>query len=318
MSRFDQALNSSLEPRLDALLGKQVLFTSDEKESSPLEGWESKNYFVNLNKIKAIDEIANVAAVDSSCAFIGETAEGSIYSAKCGLVLACMGKPIMHFKIGPMLFYLNDDTASTSNLDEKLWKFVLFDTATAKRMIRVRIERIMQNEICKILTNAIILVDGSLKRSVFEDEQNGFTNILQNCKVNRNQLVGISKTTRLKFLDQFASSLRVSDDACYIDVSSILKSLITNVVGKSLLAKLSNDGMVLRVDVLNDPSESLGRLVTNDSIANGYPETLRLAHHVSVFTRTDVTCLRGFILSKFGAKEIMCEDVRRTLLGTFL
>jgi hypothetical protein len=107
-------------------------------------------------------------------------------------------------------------------------------------------------------------------------------------------------------------------DTCYIDVSSIVKSLVSNIIGNPLLAKLSTDGLVLRVDVLNDPSESLGRLITNDVITNGYPETLRLAHHVSIFTRTDMTCLKGFILSKFGAKEMMCEDVRRTLLGAFL
>jgi hypothetical protein len=283
-----------------------------------MEGWEPKNHFPNINTIKVIDEPTTVAAIDSSSMFIGETAEGMIYSAKCGLALACKGKPVMHFKIGPMLFYINDDIARSSTIDEKLWKFVLFDTATAKRMIRVRIERIMQNEMCRLLTNAIILVDGSLKRSVFEDEQNTFNSILRNCEANENQLVGISKTTRLKVLDQLAPSLMRNGDTCYIDVSSIVKSLVSNVIGTPLLAKLGNDGLVLRIDVLNDPSESLGRLVANDVIANGYPETLRLAHHVSIFTRTDVTCLKGFILSRFGVKEMMCEDVRRTLLGAFL
>jgi hypothetical protein len=316
--RFDRAINAVLEPKLDALVGKQVLFSSDEKEYSPMEGWEPKNHFPNINTIKVIDEPTTVAAIDSSSMFIGETAEGMIYSAKCGLALACKGKPVMHFKIGPMLFYINDDIVSSSTIDEKLWKFVLFDTATAKRMIRVRIERIMQNEMCRLLTNAIILVDGSLKRSVFEDEQNTFNSILRNCEANENQLVGISKTTRLKVLDQLAPSLMRNGDTCYIDVSSIVKSLVSNVIGTPLLAKLGNDGLVLRIDVLNDPSESLGRLVANDVIANGYPETLRLAHHVSIFTRTDVTCLKGFILSRFGVKEMMCEDVRRTLLGAFL
>ncbi len=317
-NRLDEAINATLEPKLDALVGKQVLFSSDEKEFSPLEGWESNNYSGTINAIDAIQEPATVAAVDSSCVFIGETAEGSIYSAKCGLALACKGKPIMHFKIGPMLFYINDDIAYSSNIDERLWRFVLFDTSTAKRMIRIRIERVIQNEISKFLTNAIILVDGSLKRSVFEDGSNGFSSILRNCEENGNRLIGISKTTRLKVLDQLASSLMRSDNACYMDVSAIVKSLVSNVVGKPLLAKLGSDGLVLRVDVLNEPAESLGILVTNDVISNGYPETLRLAHHMSIFTTTDVTCLKGFILSKFGAREMMCEDVRRTLLGTFV
>ncbi|NMJ86305.1 MAG: hypothetical protein EX285_00395 [Thaumarchaeota archaeon] len=316
--RFDEAINVILEPKLDALLGKQILFSSDEKEFRPLEGWDSKKYFTNINIINAIDETAIVAAIDSSCLFIGETADGSIYSAKCGLALAYRGKPIMHFKIGPMLFYINEDSVVSSNINKKLWKFVLFDTATAKRMIRVRIERLLQNEVCRLLTNTIILVDGSLKRSIFEDKQNSFNNILQNCEVNKNKLLGISKTTKFKILDQFASSLMRNKDACYVDVSSIVNSLTRNVIGKPLLVKLNNNGLILRIDVLKDPRESLGRLVTNDVITNGYPETLRLAHHISIFTRTDVICLKSFILSKFGMKEMMCEDVRGTLLGTFL
>jgi len=317
-SRLDEAINATLEPKLDALVGKQVLFSADEKQCSPMEGWESKNCFASINMIPAINEPSIVAAIDSSCVFIGETVEGTIYSAKCGVALSCMGKPLMHFKIGPMLFYINDDITSSSNIDERLWRFVLFDTATAKRMVRVRIERAIQNEVCKFLTNAIILVDGSLKRSVFEDRLNGFNNILRNCESNGNQLVGISKTTRLKILDQLASSLMRSKGACYIDVSAVVRSLVSNIVGKPLLAKLSNDGLVLRVDVLDESMESVGKLIVNDIIANGYPETLRLAHHISIFSTIDVTCLKGFILSKFGVREMMSEDIRAKLLGAFL
>ncbi|MEM2760522.1 MAG: hypothetical protein QXU32_11635 [Nitrososphaerales archaeon] len=317
-SRFDKAITATLEPKLDALVGKQVLFNSDEKDLSPLEGWESRIYNYNIDVIKNINKPAIVAAMDSSCVFIGETAEGSIYSAKCGLALACVGKPLMHFKIGPMLFYMNNDIISAFNIDERLWKFVLFDTSAAKRMIRVRIERVIQNEIAKFLTNAIILIDGSLKKSVFEDNLNGFNNILLNCEANENHLIGISKTTRLKVLDQMASSLMRMNSACYTDVSAIVKSVVSNVLGKPLLAKLCSDGLVLRIDVSNEPRESLGRLITNDVIPNGYPETLRLAHHVSIFTTTDLTCLKSFILSRLGVREMMYEDVRRTLLGAFL
>lgn len=314
-SRFDEAINATLQPKLDALMGKQVLFSPDDREFSPLEGWEPKNYSVNIQPISAIDEPAAIAAVDSSCVFIGETADGSIYSAKCGLALSFMGKPVMHLKIGPILFYINDDTVRSSNLDGKFAKFALFDTSAAKRMIRVRVERVIQNEISKFLTNAIILVDGSLKSSVFEDRSNGFKQILQNCMANENQLVGISKTTKLKVLDRLASLMR-KNGACYIDVESIVKSLVSNIIGKPLLAKFSSDGVALRVDVLNEPSEPLGKLITNDALPNGYPETLRLAHHISTFTKTDVSCIRGFILSRFNAREMMREDVRRTLLGS--
>jgi hypothetical protein len=316
VTKFDRAINATLEPKLDALIGKQVVFSPDEKEFSPMEGWEPKNYHADIRPIIGIDEPTPVAAVDSSCVFIGDTAEGSIYSAKCGLALSFLGKPVMHFKIGPMIFYINDDAVRSSNLDCKLAKFALFDTSAAKRMIRVRVERVIQNEISKFLANAVILVDGSLKSSVFEDRDNGFKHILQICKTNNNYLVGISKTTKLKVLEQLASLLIQKNNSCYINVETIVKNLISNVIGRPLLAKFSNNGLVLRADVLDEPTESLGRLLTNDALSHGYPETLRLAHHVSIFTKTDISCIRSFIISKFNIREMMYEDVRRTLLGS--
>jgi len=316
VSRFDEAINATLQPKLDALMGKQVVFSPDEKEFSPLEGWEPRNYHVDIQSITAIDEPAPIAAIDSSCVFIGDTDDGSIYSTKCGLALSFMGKPVMHFKIGPILLYINDDVVRSSNLDSKLAKFALLDTSAAKRMIRVRVERVIQNEISRYLADAVILVDGSLKSSVFEDRDNGFKQILQNCRTNGNYLVGISKTTKLKVLEQLASLLMRKNNACYINVESIVKTLVSNVVGRPLLAKFSNDGLVLRADVLNEPREPLGKLLANDALPHGYPETLRLAHHVSTFTRTDVACIRSFIVSRFNIREMMYEDVRRTLLGS--
>jgi hypothetical protein len=59
----------------------------------------------------------------------------------------------------------------------------------------------------------------------------------------------------------------------------------------------------------------IGRLLGNDSIANGYPESLRLAHHISTFTSAEVSCLKGHILSTYDVVELASEDIRRTLLG---
>ncbi len=315
VNRFDKAINATLKPKLDALMGKQVVFSPDEREFGPLGGWEPRDYHFDIRPIVAIDEPAPIAAIDSSCVFIGDTDDGSIYSARCGLALSFMGRSVMHFKIGPILFYIDGDSARLSNLDRKLAKLALFDTSAAKRMIRVRVERVIQNEISKYLTNAVILVDGSLKSSVFEDRASGLKQILQNCMANNNYLVGISKTTRLKVLDQIASLLIRKNHASYIDVESIVKTMVSNVFGRPLLAKFSADGLVLRVDVLNEPNEPLGKLLANDTLSHGYPETLRLAHHVSTFTGTDLSCVRSFIISKFNAREMMYEDTRRTLLG---
>jgi hypothetical protein len=81
----------------------------------------------------------------------------------------------------------------------------------------------------------------------------------------------------------------------------------------------NNNSPVLRADIVTancNKDESLAKLLGNDAIAEGYPETLRLAHHISTFTTTEVSCLRGHVLSNYDVTELAAEDLRRTLLGS--
>ena len=54
----------------------------------------------------------------------------------------------------------------------------------------------------------------------------------------------------------------------------------------------------------------------NDAVSSGYPETLRLAHHISTFTGTELTCLRSHVLNNYDVTELAADDIRRTLLGS--
>ena len=85
-----------------------------------------------------------LAAVDSSSIRIAETEDGSLYAVKSGIAFAINGQAIMHFKIGPILVYLNKETIKTSELDHRLAKLVLFDGESARRLIRLRVERAIQ------------------------------------------------------------------------------------------------------------------------------------------------------------------------------
>jgi hypothetical protein len=93
--------------------------------------------------------------------------------------------------------------------------------------------------------------------------------------------------------------------------------LIRNTIGSNLMVKLEKgSNPILRADIVGDISQSLGALLGNDVVAGGYPETLRLAHHISTFTSTEVTCLRSHILNNYDVTELAAEDIRRTLLGS--
>jgi hypothetical protein len=315
-----ESISKCLAPKLDVLKGKKIVFCYDDKKMIPVDGWgmRSNRYTTaTVTTIRPIKENALVAAIDSSSVKLAETEDGSLYGVKCGIATAYAGHSLMHFKIGPMLFYLSESTVQESELEERLSRLVLLDDDLAKRLIRIRAERAVQKEIARHFTNSIILVDGSLKTSIFEDRQRNISKISENCVLRRNMLIGISKSTRLKALDLASAPLTKVPGPAYIEVDDIVKSLIRNTVGSNLMVKLQKGGShILRADIIGDKSQSLGMLLGNDVVAGSYPETLRLAHYISTFTSTEMTCLRSHILNSYDVMELAADDIRRTLLGS--
>ncbi|MDQ3807773.1 MAG: DNA double-strand break repair nuclease NurA [Thermoproteota archaeon] len=316
-----ESVSKCLAPKLDVLKGKKNVFCYDDKKMMPVDGWgmRSNPYSTTtITTIRPIKENALVAAIDSSSIKLAETEDGSLYGIKCGLATAYAGHTLMHFKIGPGLFYLSEKTVHESELEERLSRLVLLDDDLAKRLIRVRVERAVQKEIASNFTNSIILVDGSLKASIFEERDCRISKISESSVLRKNMLVGISKSTKLKALDRAAAPLAKVPGPAYIEVEDIIKSLIRNTIGSNLMVKLEKgtSSPILRADIVGDVRQSLGILLGNDVVAGGYPETLRLAHHISTFTSTEVTCLRSHILNNYDVIELAAEDIRRTLLGS--
>jgi len=76
---------------------------------------------------------------------------------------------------------------------------------------------------------------------------------------------------------------------------------------------------VFRVDVsrcnVEEDSQVLGDLKQNDLFFRGYPETLRLAHHLSVFDSSTISSTRSYLSRRFGLIHIPSDDLRATVLG---
>ena len=314
-----ESVSKCLAPKLDELKGKKIVFSCDDKKMVPVEGWglRANPYTATtVTTIRPIKESALVAAIDSSSVKIAETEEGSLYGVKCGIATAYAGRALMHFKIGPMLFYLGESTILDSDLEERLARLVLLDDDFAKRLVRVRAERAVQKELASHFTNSIILVDGSLKASMFEERERRIGKIAESCVLRKNRMIGISKGTRLKVLERVSAPLTKVPGPAYVEVDMIIKSLIRNTVGCNSMVKLEKGSPVLRADIVGERAESLGMLLGNDPVAGGYPETLRLAHYISTFTSTEMTCLRSHVLNSYDVTELAADDIRSMLLGS--
>ncbi len=290
MSSINHSIESVMPTNLQELHGKQVVFCNDES-MMPINGWDSVSDEVTINRIDRIDRDAYVVGIDSSCVLVGEAPDGLIYAAKCSIVLAYSMRIITNVKIGPILFYLND---------EHMYKSI----DDGRRVIRSGLEQITHSRVAEALSGSILLVDGTLRAY----------NIMELC-INDNIPIGLSKSTSIKRMASISSLLAKYDDPCYADVTYIL-GMDRNGIS-TLLTKLSSNGVVMRADMHEsmDASYSLGLLIANDILHNGYPETLRLAHHTSIFTNTDIICIRGFMKNDLGVKEVDGYNTRSILLG---
>ncbi len=290
MSSINCSIESVMPTNLHGLHGKQVVFCNDES-MIPINGWDGVVDEVTINRIDTIDRDVCVVGIDSSCILVGETPGGLIYAAKCSIVLSYSMRIITNVKIGPILFYLND---------EHMYKSI----DDGKRMIRSGLERIAHSRVAEALSESILLVDGTLRAYNMMD-----------LRINGNMPIGLSKSTSIRRMASISSLLTKYDNPGYADVTYIL-GIDRNGIS-TLLTKLSSNGVVMRADIHEsmDASYSLGLLIANDILHNGYPETLRLAHHTSIFTNTDIICIRGFMRNHLGVKEVDGCNARSILLG---
>lgn len=301
---------------------KKLVFIDDE-ESIPIQNWglHSEKYTnVKLHRIAPIGVEKLIFGIDSSCIKIAEVEDGGLYAVKGAICISFRGKPIAHLKIGPLLFYINEEVLSNLRFDHNISKLILFNDDYAKKFLRVNIERYIQYWITKLVSGSIILVDGSLKSSVFENDFYNISKIIENSVLNRNSIIGISKSSKIKILKYMSYPLIKSSVSSYVEINSVIRSLISKSHGEHLLVKLSNNeySNILRADVVsfdNDLNNTLGTLLHNELISKGYPSSLYLSHHVSVFSNTELASIKSFIKSNYCVKEIANENARASVLG---
>lgn len=309
-----------ISDKLGALRGKKVVFSQEDKNMVPIEGW-GISHLDSIQRpivtLRARKQPMAVAAVDSSCIKVADSEDGYVCAVKCGVAISYAGSSLLHKRIGPFLFYINEHALSEAGIEDKLVRLLLADSERVERFVRIRTERSVQNELSKSLSRAIILVDGSLRPSQFEGRQNHLTEIVENCALAGNLLIGLSKSTKFRVLDRASSLLCSVPTAACMDVTSLVRALVKSSYGDNFMVTLGEERCpVLRADVASGGAEALSLLLGNDQVHGGYPESLRLAHHISTFSANEITCLRSYLVKRFGVVELASHDLRASLLGS--
>jgi hypothetical protein len=310
------------------LKNKKLLFVNDEDNGIPIQNWgmrSNKYDDVKVSKIDIVEKEKFVFGIDSSCIKIAEVEDGGLYAIKGSICVSFKGRPVTHFKTGPFLFYLSEETLKNFPLDQNVLKLALYNDDYAKRFLRINFERHIQYWLSKTVANSIILIDGSLKYSIFENHSYSILKIIENSVINKNLIIGVSKNTKIKILKYFSYPLLKLQHPSFININLIISSLIRRIYGEHVLIKFDENrySSILRADLVmyedgnvKGIAESFGTLLYNEFITNGYPSTLQLSHHVSTFSNTDLASIQSYIKSNYFISEVFGENVRDSVLGS--
>jgi hypothetical protein len=58
-------------------------------------------------------------------------------------------------------------------------------------------------------------------------------------------------------------------------------------------------------------------LLWNDAFASGYPDSLKVAHHLSIFSRAEDQALKAFVAKRFRVRQLPTFPLRKIALGSF-
>jgi hypothetical protein len=287
------------------LAGRNFIFSRYGKQLYPY--FEETDAALVPGCIVPTKEGRPVASVDSTCVLVGETSDGALYAARTAVGISKEGSVRQFFRMGPILVYLSSSglTGLKPRLTRSELGVLLSDHAIAERVIRNLVEGRVVESLLGCGIEMTVVADGSLRHPFGPFLSSPLTSA-SNC------LVGFSKSSNLIFSEPAVASLARARGAAYY--------LLDDGPVKTVLAKFMADGLVFRLDLagLKEPLEqTLGRLLWNDSFSAGYPESLKAAHHLSVFSKADDQALKAFVTKRLRIRQLTTFTLRTIALGSF-
>jgi hypothetical protein len=302
---FKQRFELSAGQIHDRLAGKEFIFNRDGKEAYPFAGW-SEACDGELHPIVPVTDQVTIASTDSSCILLGESFEGAVYAVRAAVAFSCAGLIRGYFRVGPTIVYLSAKGAYglPSELEPFELRVALTDHQIAERIIRNTVERKIVSALVAAPQVSIVMADGSLKHPFDLYPVDLTSSESDAC------LVGFSKSSSLVASSRLTGTVSKAPGPAYC---ASQEGRIQTIV-----AKFSNDGLVYRLDVARPIAHLprvLGLVLYNDGFSVGYPESLRVAHHLSVFSRSEDTALKAYLTKRYYLKQLPAFGLRRMTLG---
>jgi hypothetical protein len=186
------------------------------------------------------------------------------------------------------------------------------------------LERWIQTFVNQTTYNSLVLWDGSLAAGTPETPTHTLERLLREAQNHRNVILAFSKATRLLLYGQRITKLVWRQPSpCLLKIENYpVFAGAMRLLGDVYVAKLAGHNGTFRLDMDKKLSfaqavEAVQKLLGNDLILQGYPETLRLAHIFSTFTANEVIGVQRFLAKECGVNIVVRPNLRRLLFGRF-
>jgi len=302
--------------------------TENSEDAAPV--FRNHNTFtIESIPLKPLPEDTPVAAVDVSSIKVGETETGILCAIR-GAIVWKERRRYKYLRLGPFPFQITEENRKEIYTLFRQYYFETSEKASAPNLIHMQtrmgnlLERWLQLGVSCSARDSIILWDGSLTAGTVDSPVNVVSQLLEIARTRLNTVLAFSKTTHLRLLGHPLTDITGKSQPPFLLRINGFPVPLGPVfsLGNVYVAKLTRGICSFRLDIDKKISrekgiEAVQRLLGNDLLLQGYPETLRLAHIFSTFTANEVIGIQRFIAQQCGLRTITRPNVRRLLFGPF-
>ena len=272
-----------------------------------------------------------VAAVDTSSMKIGETDTGTLIAIR-GANVWKHRRNYRYLRFGPFIFHITEENRkevynTLQNAYFNLHHESSHHSSPSHSQMQTRIasllEKWLQKMLSETLSSGLILFDGSLTSGTADAPTQRITEILSTAREGGNVVLAFSKMTRLSLNGYRITDLPSKHKPPYLlQMAGIKPKPPLSFLGDVYVARLAKGSYSFRLDIDKEtPFErrikAVEKLLGNDVVSQGYPETLRLAHIFCTFTANEVIAMQHFIARRYGLRIVNRPDMHRLLFGPF-
>ncbi|MEM2674161.1 MAG: DNA double-strand break repair nuclease NurA [Candidatus Hadarchaeales archaeon] len=264
-----------------------------------------------------------IVSIDGSSTILGELDGGVVGAVRACVVVREEGGISLQ-RYGPYIFSCT--ATNTHRIYSNLRGRILgaYNHAPAphySRMpdrIRSFLEKLLLEQAVSSFSDSLILFDGSMRVGTYDSPLSFFKRVSSIALARGNSIAAVSKRTGLTLKTNGRSILSVLDGIPYPSYVAVKPAIMQEgrrYYGDIYVCRLVKGGYAFRVDLQPECRNSHSFIFSElRRISNsfGYPEDLKIAHVMSIFSPAEVIVLQAAASAAFGMH--IRDDIRRKIL----